>query len=312
MSIFFSIVLPTFRREDTLETTINSIVSQTYKNWELVIIDDNNANDPSRNKTESIVEAFIKKENIRYIKHDRNKGGAGARNTGIKNSKGDYIAFLDNDDLWVENKLEIFFQEIIKSSTDYSVWFSDYYIVTPRLTFKAHHPTAEGNIFEKQLKGDHVSSTSAVVVHKMCFEKVGTFDEKLPARQDYDMWLRISKDFKFKYINIPLTYIYRENNTDAISSSFENGYKGTLIVLDKIKSLIEKFDTKKQREILASQYTSLGMKCCEFMKFSLGRKYFIKSIFQKPKLLTVIFYILSFIGKKPWQLLVDLKRRLNK
>ena len=102
MEPLVSIISPTYNDEDTIENTINSVLNQSYKNWEMIIVDD-----CSRDNTGYIVKQKAKEdERIKYIKLDKNSGASVARNVALKNAKGKYIAFLDCDDLWLEDKLK--------------------------------------------------------------------------------------------------------------------------------------------------------------------------------------------------------------
>lgn len=111
--VFFSIILPTFNRYDTLSTAIDSVRSQSYEKWELLVVDDKSTDDTVTN----IKNSFGKDKRIRIFQHDNNMGVSVARNTGIENTTGDYILFLDSDDFFREDALSVLNQHII--SQDY-------------------------------------------------------------------------------------------------------------------------------------------------------------------------------------------------
>ena len=113
-----SVVIPTYNRAHLIKKAINSVFEQTYQDFEIVIIDDG-----SKDNTEEIVKS-INDGRIRYIKHEKNKGEAGARNTGIENSKGEYIAFLDTDVTWSKDKLEKQLNILESSPADVGVVFT--------------------------------------------------------------------------------------------------------------------------------------------------------------------------------------------
>ena len=99
-----SVVVTTYKRPDKLGRAIKSVLSQTLKKWELIVVDDNSADTPFRKETESFMEPYLSDSRIRYIKHEKNAGAPAARNTGIKAAKGSYIAFLDDDDFLLKKK----------------------------------------------------------------------------------------------------------------------------------------------------------------------------------------------------------------
>ncbi|OCL25568.1 hypothetical protein U472_14650 [Orenia metallireducens] len=306
-----SVIIPTYRRPDKLDDAINSVMQQTYNNWELLIIDDNNEGSEYRQETEKFMKSYTNNKKINYIKHKENQGGSAARNTGIKNSRGEYIAFLDDDDKWDFTKLEKMVNKIKDISEDYGVCFSSYYIITEKGTFKESQPKAQGNIYKKQLLKDHVGPTSTVLVKSTCFKKVGGFDESLPARQDYDMWIRISEHYKFIYMDEPLVYIYRKNRgvNDAISSNYMYNLKGTEIILDKLKEKIKKYDIRDQKEIYSSQYNYLGKMCCNLGNFRLGKIYLFKSLSYKFK--NLLLLLLAILGSSTWNFIKNLIKEYN-
>ena len=184
-----SIIIPTFNREAYLPKAVESVITQSYKDWELLIIDD-----CSNDDTYFSVLPYLKDCRIKYFYLSKNKGSFGvsfARNYGIKMSKGNYISFLDSDDYWLPDKLEKQLNFLIKNNLficqTEEIWIRNNKFVNP----KKKHKKIGGDIFEKSLELCMVSP-SAVMLHKSIFEKLGLFDESLIACEDYDLWLRIS------------------------------------------------------------------------------------------------------------------------
>lgn len=210
-----SVIIPTYNRASLLSQAIRSVINQTYKNWQLLIIDDGSADD-----TRKVVEEFIRKDlRIRYF-YQENKGQVCAMNLGIKNSKGDYIAFLDDDDEWLPEKLE---KQIEKMKSDKLVGlvYTDAIILDGKTNSNKRSDIAKtqsGFIYEDLLIRNFITASS-VLVRKEVFEKLGLFDEsfiiKITQIQDYDMWLRIAKHYKIEYISEPLVkyrYVQKINN----------------------------------------------------------------------------------------------------
>lgn len=308
-----SVILPTYKRPEKLDRAINSVLNQTYDNWELFVIDDNNQGDKFREETSEFMENYITFDNIKYIKHQQNQGGSAARNTGIKKAAGEYIAFLDDDDEWMPEKLEMSINKLEAAPVEYGVCFSNYYVVTSKRTFMPLRKKAVGDIYKQQLIQDHASPTSAVVAKQECFEKVGLFDTSLPARQDYDMWIRLARYYKFTHIKKPLVYIYRKTagKYKAISSNYKNSLQGTEIILDKIKDQLKEFNKKFEKKVYSSQYRYLGKKCCNFEDYNQGKKYFWQSLNYKIEFKTIVFLILASLGSKVWNGFRKLKRKLG-
>lgn len=179
-----SVIIPVFNRPDFLKEAIDSALSQSYANNEIIVVDDG-----STDATPSVIDSYG--DSIKKIRQD-NKGVSSARNTGIRASKYDFISFLDSDDLWMKNKLErqvSFFEEnrdaIICQTGE--IWVRKGKKVNPC----KKHVKPSGMIFEQSLHLCLVSP-SAVMMRKAVFDDFGFFNEDFPACEDYDLWLRIS------------------------------------------------------------------------------------------------------------------------
>jgi glycosyltransferase involved in cell wall biosynthesis len=184
---FISIVIPTYNRASFLKEAIDSVLSQTYRNFELIVVDDGSTDD-----TPKLLSSYGEK--IKVIKK-ANKGPSAARNRGIKAAKGGWIAFLDSDDVWKPGKLEKQVRFIkdnpeVKICQTEEVWIRNGKRVNPRKKHEMH----SGWIYEQCLPLCIVSPSS-VMIHRDVFEKVGLFDETMLACEDYDLWLRIAPHY---------------------------------------------------------------------------------------------------------------------
>ncbi|MBL7194989.1 MAG: glycosyltransferase [Desulfobacterales bacterium] len=203
-----SVIIPTFNRGWILKEAIDSVIAQNFEDFELIVIDDG-----SSDNTPDILNLY-KNDIIAFTQN--NKGVSAARNKGIALSSGRFIAFLDSDDLWMQNKLSTqvdFFNEnhdALICQTD-EIWIRNNVRVNP----KKRHKKLSGMIFEHSLKLCMVSP-SAVMIKRKLFDEVGLFDEDLPACEDYDLWLRISCSHPVYLIDIPLI-IKRGGHTDQLS-----------------------------------------------------------------------------------------------
>ena len=195
-----SVIIPTYNRAHRLESAIRSVLTQTFQDFEIIVVDD-----ASTDNTPETVAAF-NDGRIKFIRHGMNKGGSVARNTGILNSTGDYIAFLDDDDEWLPAKLSKQIQVLLSSPPEVGCVYTGYLDVdrsTGRI-LAVHIPRKRGNLAKSLMAENCVGSASAAVLKRTCFKKVGLFDEDLPCSQDYDLWIRISKEFLFEYVPEPL------------------------------------------------------------------------------------------------------------
>ena len=222
-----SIIIPTYNRAWILKQAIDSVFAQDYDNFELIVVDDG-----STDNTCDILNSY-NQENFKII-YQENKVVSSARNKGISLAKGDFIAFLDSDDLWLAKKLSAqieFFNlnpDALICQTE-EIWIRNGIRVNP----KKKHKKPSGMIFEPCLLLCLVSP-SAVMMKKNLFDSTGLFDENLPACEDYDLWLRISCKYPVYLIDKPLI-IKRGGHQDQLSKSWGlDKYR-----IQSIKKLIE-------------------------------------------------------------------------
>lgn len=203
-----SVIIPCYNYANFLMVAIESVIVQTFTDWECIILDDG-----STDNTQEIAQRYVNKDSrIRYI-YQKNRGLASARNTGITNSQGEYIAFLDADDIWGPRKLskQIFSME--NNSSDL-IHCKAGFIDEDGNEIPGHWSSKSNVSYSELLHSNLIAgSGSGVLVKKECFKRVGYFDESLPSLEDLNMWIRILKFFKNHYIDEKLVYIRRHNKS---------------------------------------------------------------------------------------------------
>lgn len=192
-----SVVIPTYNRYSFLEKAVKSVLKQSLKDFELIVVDDG-----SEDGTRKLIQSFPD-ERIRYF-YQGNRGVSVARNKGIVESKGDLIAFLDSDDCWKEKKLEKQVKFMESSSCLISHTQELWYRRGKILNQKKKHRKCSGDLFEKSLEICSISM-STVMIRKSLFGEVGLFDENLPVCEDYDLWLRITSKYPVHLLDEELT-----------------------------------------------------------------------------------------------------------
>ncbi|MDD5765534.1 MAG: glycosyltransferase [Candidatus Marinimicrobia bacterium] len=187
-----TVIIPTYNRAEVLERALKSVLSQTYGNFEVIVIDDG-----STDNTDSVISKYASK--IRYFSK-LHAGVSAARNLGLEKSVGAWVCFLDSDDYWLPGKLERQMAYIAENpgmmvvQTD-EKWFRKGILVNPM----KKHQKYDGWIFKHCLPLCIVSP-SAVMVHQKVFNDIGVFDESFPVCEDYDLWLRISLKYPIGFI----------------------------------------------------------------------------------------------------------------
>lgn len=255
MKPYFSVIIPLYNKENFIENTIKSVLNQSFTDFELIVVDD-----CSTDRSLNIVKEIINNK-IRIINHDLNSGLSSSRNTGITNSRGNYIAFLDADDLWKETFLEEIlnlineFPEAKLFATNYEEVYSEKIILKPdNYGTKITKITLIYNYFDISLN-QPLYCPSSFCVEKIVFKNVGCYDEQITFGEDVDFNIRANSKFKLAYSNKALvSYLcFSENQitqsklSDKIITDFDFYEKN-----NSSKSLKKFLDFNKY--IMAKQY----------------------------------------------------------
>lgn len=271
-----SVIITTYGRTgEYLRTAIESVYNQTYKPIEIIVVDDNGLNTEIQIMNAAICKEFA---DLKYVINHTNMGAQYSRNIGILESKGEYVAFLDDDDLWDNRKIE--FQMPLFNEEDiglvycygYVFWNDDLSNLQPYVL------SEEGKeiTFEELLSRDSIGTTSQALIRKSCFAKIGLFDVDFPARQDYEMWLRISKYYQIKGCYIPLFY-HRMHSGEQISKNNSKAITGQKKILEKYSK-----DYRYNRKAKSNVYYRIARLYYLDRNLSMFSIYIIKSVINAP------------------------------
>lgn len=294
-----SVIIPTYNRAHLIGRAIQSVLNQTYQDFELIIVDDG-----STDNTEDIIKEFQKKdERIKRIRHDKNKGGSAARNTGIKAAKGDYIAFLDSDDEWLPQKINkqiVIFKE--RSSKIGAVYTGFLYLDKYGNRIKnAYIPRKKGYIYEDLLLKNCVGTCSTLLIRKECFKQVGLFDEKLPASQDWDMWIRISRYYEYDFLEN--SFVKYRVHFNQISTNLNSKVRAEMLMQEKYIDQL-----KNRKYVYSNSCFTIGILLLYLGRIKNGQKYLIKAIIIYPFCIKYYIYLFfSFFGLKGFKFFQKLK-----
>lgn len=290
-----TVIITTFRRKvEYLQRAIDSVINQTFKNLELIVVDDNGKKGAY---SDIFKEVDIKKGNlqkVRYIQHEVNRGAQAARNSGILSSNGRYIAFLDDDDEWLPEKIEYQYKKFIDSDDPkLGLVYCGHYYVNQSLTgtnIKLIEPKyrlcKKSSILYRE---NVIGSTSFPLIKRECFDKVGLFDISLNAKQDYDMWIRINQHYKVDFINQPLVNYYVHSG-ERISTNVEKKLEAEMLFFDRYLEYI-----KKDKKALSQKNKLIGLLYFRLNDFINSRRYLSKSVLANPFRLTNYIYLLLCI-----------------
>lgn len=305
-----SVVIPAFNAGKYIGDALGSIVSQSYVNHEIIVVDDG-----STDNTESLINENY--PSVRLMRQ-RNLGPAAARNKGIINSKGKYIAFLDADDVWLPEKLEKSVKALEADSAAALVysgrcWVGEY--LQP-IDIKDKPEFYSGDVYYELFMGNFISTTSVVVVRKSVFDELGLFneDQQLRVCEDYEMWLRIADRFPIRSISQALVlYRLHTSNTHSNIAKLMTGLIKTIEIAEKAHYW-EKIKKKERLKIFRTRYCRIHKESAHSLFYNgdyvSSRENFIKA--HRHHLFDVeCFFYISLLSLFP-KATIDFLRKLRK
>ena len=248
-----SVIITTYGRDiKIVKEAVESADNQTFDNLEVLIIDDNGyGTEKQLDNQKFFSESGYRR--VRYLVNKKNEGVQFSRNRGILESEGEFVAFLDDDDVWFKDKIEKQMKLMQDTKNCGMVFCDGYYMLNDGevTTKKDHNPDAfKQEITHRMLlMNDYLGTTSQALIRKDALAKGGLFDINLPARQDYEMWLRISKNYTLAGVNEPL-YYYRVHEGVQISKSSNKAYIGLSVILRKYADEYKGYPEAKARLLL--------------------------------------------------------------
>ncbi len=249
-----SVVIATYNMAAYLPLAVQSALDQTYRNLEVLIVDDG-----STDGTRKAVEPFLEDRRVRYL-YQQNRGQAAAKNHGVRESRGEYVAFLDADDLWVRDKLEQQVPLLLKSS-DVGVVYSKmaYIDETGKELGISDYGLFRGRVSGPLLISNFIGFGTSMA-RRQCFERLGGFDEAMKMGIDYDLWLRFSTEYAFDYVDRPLLRyrVWSGQMSNNCRGRYLSGIATMQRFLQKFPELVDK-TTQRQ----AWAHTYVGFAQCQ-------------------------------------------------
>jgi len=262
-NMFISVIITAYKSAKTVNRAIQSVIKQTYQNFECIVVDDASADD-----TQNVVNQ-IQDPRIRYVRLDKNRGVAAARNEGIKLAHGGYIALLDSDDEYLPERIEENLKAISSCGREVGLICSNFWTVNERSD--ARNIAQEGHIDALW----HIPSPSTWLLPKEVFDAIGLFDELFRVDEDRDFLFRFQKEFKLFYIEKPLVVRYKLKG--RLSSQVEKYVVARKIFLQKHEKIL-----KGKRKYLAYHFYRLGKDLISLGLKKEGKEYFLKAFLAYP------------------------------
>ena len=248
--ILVSVVIPTYSRPVFLKRCIRSVLDQTYKNIEIIVVDDNDPDTEARRETEQVMQSFADIDNITYLKHPHNKNGSAARNTGWRHASGKYITFIDDDDAMAPTKIAKQVQCLEQLDPSWGACYTGYRL------FKEH---GDPQISSEKRSGDcyvaalmrtlFICGGSNLFLRKSVMDELNGFDETFIRNQDLEFLVRVTENYKLAYVDEILLTIYQEgvrpDRSFAQLESISEHY------LSKFKDRIDRLAPKDKERVYA-------------------------------------------------------------
>ncbi|HUV42511.1 MAG TPA: glycosyltransferase [Patescibacteria group bacterium] len=300
-----SVIIATYNRAQWLKKSIQSILNQTYQDFELIVVDDH-----STDETPQVVKSF-KDQRIKYFQQTKtfpikSQGAAAARNIGLKKAKGDLIAFNDDDDLWKKQKLAKQVKALAKADKKTGVVYTRIRRISDKekkLIPTEKEVVREGDVHRDLFLENWIVALPAALVKKECFQKAGLFDEDFPRYQDWELWLRISQDYHFQYLPQVLVDSYMLGQ--GIRSDDRALLKATELIFQKHQKEI-----KQDQAIFASWCFRLGDLYYHRQEMKKAREFFKKAYQAQPKFRYFRAIVKTFLGKRLSEALISCKVKL--
>lgn len=264
-----SIVIPTFARPDNLIRAIESVLNQTYKNIEIIVVDDNGKDSPNQIETENLLKDYIGKK-ISYIKHDINKNGSAARNTGLYNSNGYFVNFLDDDDVFSPLKIELQVNKLLEFS-EFDACYCNSLLQGKNRNIVTHN-LKEGDLTLDVLTGRAIFNTSTILFRRKALLDINGWDESFQRHQDWELIIRFFRKYKICIVSPNKQLLTKIDTYNTVYKNPGKSIEYREYFLAKMKDDILR--TKNEKSILRWQMEDLALTMMSHGGKRLGRKYF--------------------------------------
>jgi glycosyltransferase involved in cell wall biosynthesis len=250
-----SVIIPVYNGEKTIRETIESVLNQSFKDFEIIVIDDG-----SKDATLEVVNS-IQDPRLKVFSYP-NARQAASRNRGFSHSTGEFIAFLDADDLWTPNKLEAqlkALQDNPQAAVAYS--WSNCIDETGKFLREASHSTLSGDVYPKLLLCDFLDNGSNPLVRRQALIEAGSFDESLPPAEDWDMWLRLAA--RYHFVAVPYPHILYRQSPNSESANLCRMASACARVIEQAFTQAPNSLQHLKKHSLANLYKYLIFRCFE-------------------------------------------------
>lgn len=290
-----SIIIPTYGSPDALKKSIDSVLNQDYPSFEIIVVDDNNPDTNYRNETESLMVSNYKSiDQVKYLKHKKNKNGSAARNTGLAEAKGSYVCFLDDDDYFLEDKL-IKQVEYLNQHSEFDAVYCGY-----RVNEKDHYQTYQGQLTKELLLMEYEPVTSSIMFRIEAIHDINGFDESFIRHQDYELMIRFFEDHTVSYVDGVYIDKGRTDDSNIVrGEKLEDLKEYFLSTFDEEINSLEKEKPGIKHQIYSQHYSYVFLTHLNHGYYKRGINVFFKYFFKFPIIFSkdIIKRVIDYIKK---------------
>jgi glycosyltransferase involved in cell wall biosynthesis len=272
MEKLVSVIMPTHRGADKVSKSVESVLKQSYSNLELIVIDDNGEGTKEQLATYAALQKYTSDLRFKYIAHKVNKRGAVARNTGIKSCRGEYIAFLDDDDVFLPMKIEMQVKKMESISDVVGLIYGSYILYEDNGLEHAYHYGQEGNILYDFLVGKIDICSSTLMIRRKVLDDIKGFDESFLRHQDWEFIARVLHQYQAACLNEVCSHKFAVLRNSSKSAAKIEEFR--MHYIEKISYVIDSLPQKQCNEVYDSIYLFIAKsylkehnikKCMQYM-----------------------------------------------
>lgn len=282
-----SIVIPSYNGSDKVARAVKSVLNQTYKDVEVIVVDDNGFGTEEQIKTENALAEFKEYPNFRYITHEVNKNGSAARNTGARAAEGEFIGLLDDDDIYLPHNVQMHMDRFKELDETFALVYCSCEQYRGDNFVRILHKTKSGSLFYEVMRHWVVIGSSELIVKKEAYDAVGGFDESFRRHQDWEFTAKIAHKYKVAAVDEVGTRGYLEYRNSP--KNYETAKKYRVHYIEKMMPYIETLSKKQQKEVVTSNYVDVMLQ--------LLRKGKIVKFIKEYKSFKLGLYGISFVVK---------------
>lgn len=277
-NIKVSVIIPTYKRSEDICRAVDSVLNQTMTECEAIVADDNGIGTNEGNATALVMKKYQGNPRVVYLQHEVNKNGSAARNTGIRAAKGDYIAFLDDDDAYLPERLQKMCEKMDSLDESWGACYTGYVKHQANGTDQYSAEKVEGDIFVQTLmRSFYIGTGSNLFFRRSVIDDIGLFDESFKRNQDLEYLVRVLKKYKMAYVDEVLMEAFYDIRTNHLS--LDQSIERENLFREKFSPYLSNLSNKQQREIQI-------MWDIDWIRILFGRKKYMMAIeqFNKAKI----------------------------